>query len=466
MTDTQTPPSTGAPRMSSGGLVRPRDHVLGGVAGAIASALGAEVTVVRVALVVLGFFTAGAVVPFYLAGWLLLPEEGEPAGTTVAGRFSTLPTWIKVVAVISLVSVAGSVGSPGLGFGALLLGVGWLLFREDERRRGAGRTDPPSPSPVQPAGSSQGPGWDPPGGHYWPPPNGGWRPSAWADDDETGARGGTSGGHASAPPGLGGAATAAPGAVVDVTGDGSTVGSDEAPELDPLWDGFPWTLPPELRDDASPAAPPAAVATRPVLGRLTLGLSLVGLAFTGLLDRIGAVAPSFQDYLAIVLVCCGLGLLVGARRGRSRGLLVVAVLLGAVLLLPDFPPAGARGLGGGVGERMYVPTTAPEAAQGYELGIGQQTVDLTRLDADDLERPLVVEATQSIGEMVVIVPPDTTVEVDATVRAGELNYFDRQASGDSPELEQTFAGEEGAGRLVLDLSMGLGEIRLERGEAQ
>jgi phage shock protein PspC (stress-responsive transcriptional regulator) len=52
------------------------DRMLAGVASGIADYLGADVTVVRIAMVVL-VFLGGAGIPLYLAGWLLIPEEGS-----------------------------------------------------------------------------------------------------------------------------------------------------------------------------------------------------------------------------------------------------------------------------------------------------------------------------------------------------------------------------------------------------
>src|ERR1035438_5800167 len=46
-----------------------------GVAAGIAQYLGVDVIVVRVALAVLAL-VGGAGIPIYLAGWLLIPEEG------------------------------------------------------------------------------------------------------------------------------------------------------------------------------------------------------------------------------------------------------------------------------------------------------------------------------------------------------------------------------------------------------
>ena len=57
-------------------LFRPfEDRMLAGVAAGIARYLRADVTVVRIILAVLTVM-GGAGVPIYLAGWLLIPDEG------------------------------------------------------------------------------------------------------------------------------------------------------------------------------------------------------------------------------------------------------------------------------------------------------------------------------------------------------------------------------------------------------
>jgi len=66
-------------------LVRPvRDRVLAGVAAGAASYLGVDVTIVRILLAVLTV-AGGAGIPLYLAGWLLIPEEG--ARQSIAADF-------------------------------------------------------------------------------------------------------------------------------------------------------------------------------------------------------------------------------------------------------------------------------------------------------------------------------------------------------------------------------------------
>src|ERR1700760_100612 len=52
------------------------DHMLGGVAGGLARYFGVDATIVRIAFAVLVVF-GGAGIPLYLAGLLLIPEEGS-----------------------------------------------------------------------------------------------------------------------------------------------------------------------------------------------------------------------------------------------------------------------------------------------------------------------------------------------------------------------------------------------------
>lgn len=66
-------------------LFRPvQDRMLAGVAAGIARYLGVDVTIVRILLAVLTV-VGGAGVPIYLAGWLLIPDEG--ADQSIASDF-------------------------------------------------------------------------------------------------------------------------------------------------------------------------------------------------------------------------------------------------------------------------------------------------------------------------------------------------------------------------------------------
>ena len=66
-------------------LSRPvHDRMLAGVASGIARYFGVDVTVVRIVFAVL-VVVGGAGLPLYLAGWLLIPDEG--ADQSIAASF-------------------------------------------------------------------------------------------------------------------------------------------------------------------------------------------------------------------------------------------------------------------------------------------------------------------------------------------------------------------------------------------
>jgi len=86
-TDQTTDDTTGPQGPSyahSPALFRPvRGRMLAGVAAGAADYFGVDPTIVRIALAVLA--VAGPGVPLYLAGWLLIPDEG--ARQSVAADF-------------------------------------------------------------------------------------------------------------------------------------------------------------------------------------------------------------------------------------------------------------------------------------------------------------------------------------------------------------------------------------------
>src|SRR5450755_2816958 len=83
----EAPPQSGAqsgagPAAQAQPLSRPvQDRMLAGVAAGVARYLRVDVTLVLTVLV----FAGGTGVPIYLAGWLLIPEEGHEQ--SIAGEF-------------------------------------------------------------------------------------------------------------------------------------------------------------------------------------------------------------------------------------------------------------------------------------------------------------------------------------------------------------------------------------------
>lgn len=76
MTDSEIPLPPGPPDPAIDHLRRPcRGRLVAGVAAGVAEYLDLDVALVRIALVALTFL-GGIGIPAYIAGWLLIPDEG------------------------------------------------------------------------------------------------------------------------------------------------------------------------------------------------------------------------------------------------------------------------------------------------------------------------------------------------------------------------------------------------------
>jgi phage shock protein PspC (stress-responsive transcriptional regulator) len=131
-TDTQE--RAGVNRPQDGAMVRPQEgRVIAGVALALADRLGMSPGAIRLILFILGFF-GGLGVLLYIAGWLLIPEEGAPQSIAedVLQRLGDSTTWLGAVLIliagVTLVTMLGWVRAD-LAAAVALLAAGVLLYR-------------------------------------------------------------------------------------------------------------------------------------------------------------------------------------------------------------------------------------------------------------------------------------------------------------------------------------------------
>lgn len=208
-----------------------------------------------------------------------------------------------------------------------------------------------------------------------------------------------------------------------------------------------------------PVAPPAPAyvpAPRPrpeppVLLAVTAGATAVVLGALALWGQVTDRDLDWTAYVVTAVLVIGTGLLVGARWGRSYTLLPVGLALCAVLAVGSALPS-AR-----VGEFRPSPTTADALRAEYVFGVGSFELDLGALSADDLTgRTVRIEG--GVGEVIVLVPREVPVRVDARTN-GEIVVFDQREAGRGAEMLVT-ADERPA--LVLDIDHTLGQIRVER----
>ncbi len=208
---------------------------------------------------------------------------------------------------------------------------------------------------------------------------------------------------------------------------------------------------------AYPYVAPARTAPRSYLGLLTVSLAVLVGALLSLLATLGVSVSGLVIFAAVLLVL-GAGLLVGGWRGRARWLIVPAIL---VLLLVQGTAAVHHlvgGVGGGVGERQWAPTSSTS----FELGAGDAVLDLSKLPAGASS----ITASIGAGHLLVRVPPSTTLVLDATVGLGEITLpGKRPVTGSSLTSTDTVPARTPAptgATVTLTTDIGLGQLEVRR----
>ncbi|MEU0572328.1 PspC domain-containing protein [Nonomuraea sp. NPDC005983] len=212
-----------------------------------------------------------------------------------------------------------------------------------------------------------------------------------------------------------------------------------------------------------PTAPPVPRQKRPrsFIGAITVLLAtIIGVIVVAVQARSGSgVNPTLVG--GAVLVTIGAGLLVAAWWGRGAGLVatgtVVALLVALGLTVGGVPRR--------FGESVWHPTSAAEASRRYDVGVGDGRLDLSELQLTPGAN-LTFNATVSIGELTVIVPPSARVEVHASNRVGDIKVDQSLRGGVDVSFDKVLEPEtrpEGkVPTIVLNLRGGVGDMEVRR----
>ena len=210
-----------------------------------------------------------------------------------------------------------------------------------------------------------------------------------------------------------------------------------------------------------PMPPPGPPRVRSILFAVTVSCILIAWGALGAADASGAEIRA-GTYPALALAVVGVGLLAGAWFGRSRGLIVV----GLVLALVTAAAVGADRLGPFNGDAVDLtlrPTTVAELPASAEYAIGNATFDLTGVEFSDADASMAVSI--GAGEIIVIVPPDVDVTVNASMGVGEVLLFSDSSGGPGVDRTVTDLGRDGTGGGLLELTLeaGVGNLEVRRG---
>ena len=230
--------------------------------------------------------------------------------------------------------------------------------------------------------------------------------------------------------------------------------------------------PPAAPGVASPAAPGVTASTavagsppaprppaRPSLFAPVLGALLATAGLFGLLAVLDVYDVDVAVALAAGVAIVGVAIAVGAMTQRRVGGLVV---LGLILLI-GFGVAAVTpvSVSSGVGEKFERPVTSLH--RNYELGVGNLQLDFTEFPwPAGTTTP--VDASVGVGHLVVTVPDDVGLEVDARSGAGEVDILGATDDGVGAHRTVSLPGPSaGVPVLDLDLDVGIGNIEVRRG---
>jgi phage shock protein PspC (stress-responsive transcriptional regulator) len=209
----------------------------------------------------------------------------------------------------------------------------------------------------------------------------------------------------------------------------------------------------------APGEPLPVRARRRSLGPLAVGALIAGLGGIGLLDVATGWSIDWRIVLAAAAVVLGGLIAAGAATGHGVGSVVVLAL--AVLAAFAVAVVVRVPLFAGIGDRAAHPTTLGSVHSRYEQGIGNLDVDLSGVRFPMGETH--VKSTLGIGDLVIHVPKDVTVQIDARSSAGKVTLFGTVDSGTSVRDHVTDTGTDATRVLVLDARVGLGQVEVVRG---
>jgi phage shock protein PspC (stress-responsive transcriptional regulator) len=405
MTDYNTTPDSSTTLRRSDG-----ERIFAGVCGGLGEHFGVNAWWFRWAFIVLAFF-GFAGIAIYIAAWLLIPDASSTE-SIAAGWFDGLDMsdtgtlfGVVLIGVAALIIATSVFHISGAIVVAVALGIiGFLLYRGDIR--------PPTPRP----------------------------PTVDVDTIEVTEDNG-------------GIEVTEVDEVTTLNGDAATAAVASATVT---------TKPPR------PPKPPKEKKPRPpksMLGRLTMAVMLIVLSSMALVELADIAHFQPYEYAAAAMGAVAVGLLVGAWIGRAYWLIIIGLLIAPVLFFSSLLPSIADW---SAGDPRYMPTSAEEVSESYDLGAGQMTIDLTQLSADELTEVGEIEAAVSLGQLIVRLPSNVGATVNAEVGVGGVTGGEifgsvlvdvYQYSG--VNVDQMFTIGPPPYDLLLNLEVGAGEISIQ-----
>ncbi|ADD45707.1 PspC domain-containing protein [Stackebrandtia nassauensis] len=224
-------------------------------------------------------------------------------------------------------------------------------------------------------------------------------------------------------------------------------------------------LPAESPPPPPPPAPPPAPRQRPErssLGLVTFCLVVIVIGGAAILDMLGAKIP-LGSTIAVALLICGGGLLLGTWWGRGRGLILLGVVLsislaGVSILGQNLPTVPFSSQYTQVVEVDDIPSQ-------LTANLGESGLDLSGVDFADDDR-----ATLSVniwtGTATILVPENLDVIVNADFQRSTVTVDGEQIDQDGVRWNRGYESlgpdGKGGGTLVVNAVVESGSLEIER----
>jgi phage shock protein PspC (stress-responsive transcriptional regulator) len=176
---------------------------------------------------------------------------------------------------------------------------------------------------------------------------------------------------------------------------------------------------------------------------------------------------SGRGFFGTALLVVGIGLsvaaLTGAGRAAKGGLIAVGIVLALGLTASATVHLDADHRRD-IGDRAYRPETAAGVQPVYHGGLGDLTLDLTRVDLSGRSVALATSIDAGIGNVDVLVPPEADVQVTIDTGIGDVEVFgEKNTDGLYPGDGSTSWSNDGSPDIELKVSAGVGDVEVSRG---
>jgi hypothetical protein len=221
--------------------------------------------------------------------------------------------------------------------------------------------------------------------------------------------------------------------------------------------GYGPTAEQQLKAPAGPRSPVPGLTIAAVL--ITVGVLVLVTRFTS-----WDLGP--RGFLGAALLVVGLGLVAAAFTGGRTargGLIALGVVLSlALVTVSTLPWNGVRG---GVGDRDFRPVTEAQVRDVYRGGVGDLTLDLSRVPVSNLAGPVTTRVEHGVGDLEVVVPRDADVRLRIESGMGSVDVLGQGSldSGFFPGVGSGSWVDDGRAEFDIVIHNGVGDVEVSRG---